>query len=127
METPMKRIDAIIIALILAGAVAAMAFTFAARQTSAAGELYAEVYEDGVLTRVLPLREASDIVVNTDRGYNRIVVADGGVRVADADCGSRVCVHSGVKKLPGESIACLPHRLVIKIRGGEAPYDAIAY
>jgi hypothetical protein len=122
-----KRVDVIIIALILVCAAAAMASLSVARQTPAAGELYAEVYEDGVLTRTLPLREASDIVVNTDRGYNRIVVADGGIRVAEADCASQTCVHSGVKRLSGELIACLPHRLVIKVRGGDAPYDAIAY
>ncbi|MDR1572738.1 MAG: NusG domain II-containing protein [Clostridiales Family XIII bacterium] len=123
----MKRIDAIIIALILVCAAAAMVLTSAARQTPAAGEPYAEVFEDGVLLRALPLREDFDIVVNTRRGYNRIVVEDGGVRVSEADCASQACVHSGVKSLPGESIVCLPHRLIIKIGGGEAPYDAITY
>jgi hypothetical protein len=119
--------DAIIIALILACAAAAMAFMSLARPAPAAGELYAEIHEDGVLTRTLPLREDSDILVNTQRGYNRIVVADGGVRVSEADCASQTCVHSGVKRASGEMIACLPHRLVIKVRGGDAPYDAIAY
>jgi hypothetical protein len=123
----MKRIDAIIVAIILICAVAAMAVASAANRARTGGEPVAEIYEDGVLTRTLPLREDSDIVVNTPRGYNRIVVADGGVRVAEADCGSQTCVHSGIKRLSGETIACLPHRLIIKIRGGDAPYDAIAY
>lgn len=124
----MKRLDAIVIALILAVAVAAMALPAALRTGAAdATGLYAEVYEDGVLTRSLPLDEDSDNLAKTRRGYNRIVVADGGVRVSEADCGSLVCVHSGTKRLPGEMIACLPHRLVIKVQGGEAPYDVIAY
>ena len=77
--------------------------------------------------RTLPLFEDSDNLVTTTRGYNRIVVTDGGVRVSEADCASQTCVHSGIRRLPGDVIACLPHRLIIRIRGGDAPYDAIAY
>jgi hypothetical protein len=123
----MKRIDAIIIAVILVIAATAMFAMSAMRQAADADGLRAEIYEDGVLTRTLPLDGASDITVNTKWGYNRIVVEDGGVRVAEADCGGLTCVHSGARSLPGDMIACLPHRLVIKLQGGEAPYDAIAY
>jgi hypothetical protein len=106
---------------------AAMAYASSFGRAEPAEGLQAEIYEDGVLTRVLPLDGASDIVVNTSRGYNRIIVENGGVRVSEADCDSQTCVHSGTKVLPGDMIACLPHRLVIKIGGGETPYDAIAY
>ncbi|MDR2089629.1 MAG: NusG domain II-containing protein [Clostridiales Family XIII bacterium] len=123
----MKRLDALVIAVILAASVIAMALLSATRDGADADGLYAEVFEDGVLLRSLPLSEDCDDLVTTQRGFNRIVVADGGVCVAEADCGSKTCVHSGTKRLPGEMIACLPHRLVIKIAGGEAPYDAIAY
>jgi hypothetical protein len=124
----MKRLDALVIALILAAAVAATVFmSSAGGRAAAAGDLRAEIYEDGVLTRVLQLYVESEIVVNAGGGYNRVVVENGSVRVAEADCGSRVCVHSGAKALPGDMIACLPHRLLIKIGGGEAPYDVIAY
>jgi hypothetical protein len=123
----LKRVDVIIIALMLAAAFAAMACASSFGRAEPAEGLRAEIYEDGVLTRVLPLDEPSEIVVNTSRGYNRVVVRDGCVRVSEADCGSQTCVHSGAKALPGDMIACLPHRLVIKIGGGEALYDAITY
>jgi hypothetical protein len=123
----MKRLDAILIAVILAAAVAAMAILSATRTAPGAGALYADVYADGVLTRTLPLSADSDNLVTTDRGYNRIVVAAGGVCVSEADCASQTCVHSGIRRLPGDVIACLPHRLIIRIRGEDPPYDAIAY
>jgi hypothetical protein len=123
----MKRLDAIIIAIILALAAGSMVLLSATRAAPSAGALYAEIYEDGVLTRTLPLHENSDELVSTKWGYNRIVVADGGVRVAEADCATQTCVHSGPGRFSGDLIACLPHRLVIKVRGGEAPYDVIAY
>jgi hypothetical protein len=122
----MKRVDVIIIALILAASLAAMAYASSLRRPATEG-LQAEIYEDGVLTRVLPLDEASEVVVNTSRGYNRFIVEDGGVRVSEADCDSQTCVHSGTKTVPGDMIACLPHRLVIRIGGGEAQYDEIEY
>jgi hypothetical protein len=123
----MKRADIVIIALILFCSCAAMAYMAASGPAAHEGGLRAEIYEDGVLTRTLPLGVASEVLINTDRGYNRVVVEDGGVRVAEADCGSQTCVHSGSKASPGDMIACLPHGLVIKISGGEAAYDAIAY
>ncbi|MDR2355798.1 MAG: NusG domain II-containing protein [Clostridiales Family XIII bacterium] len=123
----MKRLDAAVIAILLAVSVAATALLSATREATDAGALYAEVYADGVLTRTLPLSADADRLVTTSRGYNRIVVADGGICVSEADCASQTCVHSGIKRLPGDTIACLPHRLIIRIRGGDAPYDAIAY
>jgi hypothetical protein len=123
----MKRADFVIIALILAAALAAIGYSSAAGRAASAENLRAEIYEDGVLTRVLPLNESAEVVIDTDRGYNRVVVGDGGIRVSAADCDSQTCVHSGMKALPGDMIACLPNRLVIKISGGDAPYDAIAY
>ncbi|MDR1246591.1 MAG: NusG domain II-containing protein [Clostridiales Family XIII bacterium] len=123
----MKRIDVIIVALILVCACAAMTFMSAGRRAASADEATADIYEDGVLTHSLPLDENREILLSTGRGYNRVVVEDGGIRVSDADCRSQTCVHSGSKALPGDMIACLPHRLVIKISGGEAPYDAITY
>jgi hypothetical protein len=123
-----KRLDVIIIALIPVCAFAVMAFVSAGGRAALAGEEpFAEIYEDGVLTYSLPLGEDAEILLSTGRGYNRVVVEDGGIRVSDADCASQTCVHSGRKALPGDMIACLPHRLIIKINGGEAPYDVIAY
>jgi hypothetical protein len=123
----MKRADFVIIALILAVALAAMGYASALRRAAPAENLRAEIYEDGALKRVLPLNENADVVIDTDRGYNRVVVGDGGIRISAADCASQTCVHSGTKALPGDMIACLPHRLVIKISGGDAAYDAVSY
>ena len=40
-----------------------------------------------------------------------------GVRVADADCPGRECVHTGLITRVGESIVCLPARTVIRLEG----------
>ncbi|MDR1571462.1 MAG: NusG domain II-containing protein [Clostridiales Family XIII bacterium] len=123
------RADAAIIAIVIAAAAIAAA-ALPARGAEGPAALRAELYEDGALTRVLPLDEAADFVVHTKWGYNRVVVEGGAVRVAEADCASLACVHSGAKARPGEMVACLPHRLVIRVSGGaggETPYDAVSY
>lgn len=51
--------------------------------------------------------------------YNLISVTDGTVIMEAADCRDRVCVHHKPILSGGESIICLPHRLVVEIVGGE--------
>ena len=45
----------------------------------------------------------------------------------DADCPDRLCVKQGRIKKVGESIVCLPHKVVIEIVGEkeEAGVDAV--
>ena len=55
-----------------------------------------------------------------------IEVSGGRVRVRDADCPDRLCVRMGWVSRDGESIVCLPHKLVVTVRGGEAGPDAVS-
>jgi len=41
--------------------------------------------------------------------------------VTDADCPDRLCVKQRAISKQGETIVCLPHRLIVKIEGGDAP------
>ena len=51
--------------------------------------------------------------------YNLVSVTDGMVVVEDADCKDQICVRHKAISSRGESIICLPHRLVVEIVGGE--------
>lgn len=53
-------------------------------------------------------------------GYNLIRIADGSVSVVSADCHEQICVHHKPITGEGETIVCLPHRLVVEITGGKA-------
>lgn len=49
-----------------------------------------------------------------------------GVRVAHADCPNRDCVRTGLITRSGESIVCLPGRIVIRLEsGGSDGVDAV--
>lgn len=49
-----------------------------------------------------------------------------GVRVESADCPTLDCVHTGVISRSGQSIVCLPARMIIRLEGGtENAVDAV--
>lgn len=51
--------------------------------------------------------------------YNLISIAEGKVTMEAADCRDQICVHHKPIMSVGESIICLPHRLVVEVTGGE--------
>ena len=93
----------------------------------------AVVTVDGETVAVLPLREDTAYALNSaflglaEEGFaNVIVVENGRVCVKDASCPDRVCVRTGWIEYAGESIVCLPHKLVVTVRGGKSGPDAYA-
>ena len=85
----------------------------------------AVVTVDGTVVATLSLEEAGTFPIAAGDGSNLIQIADGRVRVAEADCPSQHCVRSGWAKYEGQTIVCLPHKLVVTVRGGVPGYDAV--
>lgn len=87
----------------------------------------AEVRQNGRTIATLPLdRDATLTVPAPGGGSNTVTVSGGRVRVSHADCPDGICVRQGWKSYRGEDIVCLPHGLVILIKGGDAHVDAVA-
>ena len=97
---------------------------------------------NGSLYGEYPLDENTEIDVMTDRQYlpvpdasdsepavnhNLVIIRDGSVFVAEADCKNQICVHTGAISAAGQTISCLPHRLVVTILSNREGYDAIAH
>ncbi|MBY6952356.1 NusG domain II-containing protein [Clostridium botulinum] len=61
------------------------------------------------------------------KGYNVIEIDKGSIRFIDADCPDKVCIKSGVLKKPGETAACLPHKLIITIEKNDKEVDEVSY
>lgn len=57
--------------------------------------------------------------VPRDRSYNLFSVTEGIVAMESADCRDQICVRHKPISASGESVICLPHRLVIEISGGD--------
>lgn len=85
---------------------------------------WAVVTQDGAETARYPLDTDLTVTLGGE-AYNILRIADGTAAVIEANCGDHTCVRTGAVSREGESIVCLPHRLVIRIEGGGAPgFDA---
>ena len=58
-------------------------------------------------------------------GYNLISVTGGKIVVESADCKDQICVRHKSVSSKGESIICLPHRLVVEIVGDDIPDESL--
>ena len=54
-----------------------------------------------------------------DEGFNSFKIENGKVDMLEADCRDGICVDHTPISLNGETIICLPHKLVIEIEGGD--------
>lgn len=59
------------------------------------------------------------IAINTEHGFNLVEIGDESVKVVDADCPDKIDVKQGSISKIGETIVCLPNKLVIEIKGSE--------
>ena len=110
------RNDVLLVAglLILGGALAL--FLFITRQAGG----YVSVRVDGELIMELPLGEDTRIVLGEGEHTNTLVIENGTARVVEASCPDQICVNQGAVRYAGESIVCLPHKLVVTVEGGRA-------
>lgn len=57
------------------------------------------------------------IPIETEYGYNLVEIGEDRVRVIDASCPDKIDVMQGYISRVGETIVCLPNRMVIEIKG----------
>ena len=89
---------------------------------------YAEIYYKSELVKRIDLTEAKDYTFSVDGKPDVIfhVYANGTICFESSDCPDKVCVNKGKLSKTGDSAACLPNSLVLKIvaqyggRGDEA-------
>ena len=116
----MKKADflIIIIALIIAGVF------FLITLTGKKGETV-EVVIDGKVVSEYTLDSEIETKIETENGWNILKIHSGKVSITEADCDNQICVRHAQISKSGESIICLPHRLMIRITGQESETDAI--
>lgn len=117
---------------------------------------FAEVSYDGVVLMKIPLSQAETMyylltpdessvsiqefsetawretsqteIALTEDFYNIMLYRDGEVQMIDSSCPDLICVHHRAVCSVGESIICLPHKIVIEVVGeGERDLDGVVY
>ena len=112
----------ILIVVLLAGG-----FWFVQYINSMQAEAVLRIYQNGELRGEYDLSQPKTLPVKEeDYGYNLVMIEDGTVRITDADCPDQLCMKQRSISKNGESIICLPHKLIIQITGsGEKQMDAV--
>ncbi len=72
---------------------------------------------DGVEKYTFPLDEDLEFKIEGyEGGTNYLVIKDGEAYLTEASCPDLLCVHMGKISSQGQSIICLPNRVVVEIR-----------
>ena len=145
MKEYIRKADVILFIVLVAAGLAASAFLSLSHADPGSGAKVV-IESGGELFAEYPLSEDRDIIVPAPAGvkysgpkaapadagdectqyvyFNIVRISGGKVTVSAASCRNQVCVgHGGISKT-GESIVCLPNRLVVAIEGGDG-YDTV--
>ena len=117
-ELKWNRFDALVaLAVVLLAVVSALCFYLPKNQS---GALTVVIDISGQEVRRVPLSDFTEATV-TSRSYTLHIAAEGGaVSVTDSDCPTQDCVRTGTISRSGQSIVCLPARIIIQLTGGAA-------
>lgn len=75
----------------------------------------------------LDLDHDRDLRISGHEGESHIVIREGRARFVDSTCHDKYCVHYGWLSHAGETIACLPNRVVLQLAGEDPRFDAINF
>lgn len=91
------------------------------------GGAVAEVWQNSKLVRIVKINEmTAPVSFELDGAYHdRILAERGRIRFEEADCPDKVCVHTGWISQAGQSAACVPNRVLIKIVGKTSDEDVV--
>lgn len=70
---------------------------------------------DGDTYGVYSLAEEREVEITTPHGRNLLVIRDGRAQVTEADCPDGICANHRPIHRSGESIVCLPHKVVVTV------------
>ena len=85
-----------------------------------------EISVDGKPYGEYSLLEDRTFEISTEYGSNTVCISGGKVCISESDCPNHDCERFGKISAPGQTITCLPHRLVLAV-SGEPDVDTVSY
>ena len=86
-----------------------------------------QVEVNGTVTGTYALsvdREVEIVTGENGEELNLLVIKDGKAIISTATCPDGICAAHKPISREGESIVCLPHKVIVRIEGGESGLDA---
>ena len=89
--------------------------------------LRAEIYVGGEKTHSIALSEVAQSYTLTEN-YCQLLVEKDGVSFVFSDCGDQLCVKRGKLKNHGDTMACVPEKVVVILKSdAKEKIDGVAY
>ncbi|MBQ5560169.1 MAG: NusG domain II-containing protein [Lachnospiraceae bacterium] len=110
-EKNIKKDASLILTLLLVG-VGLLLYTYMTKNESNV----VEVRVDGTVVQQFSIDDEVTYQIEGVGGSNLLKIENGKAWFSDADCKDKVCMHTGKISLAGQSIICLPHRVVVEIK-----------
>ncbi len=118
-----NKFDLIIIGVSLAIAVLSFIPSFTQKNYD---RKIANIIVDGKTALKIDLQDSKNQEIDLDLKENNIImVKKGTIGIVDASCKDKFCKNTGFISRPGQSIVCVPSRLIIEIEGVNNKYDAV--
>lgn len=123
MKAYIKKADIVLFVLLV---VIGLGASFAVYKMKSSGDTVL-IKSDNELYGKYSLYEDARIVVKNGKKSNTVVIEDGKVRVEEANCHNQLCVNHAEISEAGESIICLPNKVLVSIEGkGGGGYDSVS-
>lgn len=109
----MKKADFILIAAVTLIAGILLFFLYGVNSSSGA---YVQIEVDSKVIETLPLNENTTREITTENdGTNILVIENGYAKMTEANCPDKTCTNQKRISRNGESIICLPHKIVVSV------------
>lgn len=123
LRKPFSAADGLLVLAVIALAAALITQPWSEAAGGCASEVVVEVNGREVMR--LPLtEEARDCSVNGFSGESRFRIEGGEVWMVDSACPDKLCVGMGRVGQSGNSVVCLPNRVVLRLEG-DGGIDAV--
>lgn len=92
-----------------------------------AENLRAEIYVGGEMAHSIALSEVGESYTLTEN-YCQLLIENDGVSFVFSNCGDQLCVRKGKLKKQGDTMACVPEKVVVIIKSdSKNQIDGVAY
>ena len=116
-----KKMDIVIIAVLILLSFTPHLIFFKTSQKSSKNN-YAIIKVDGKIHKKIDLsnvKNNEEVNLNLPNGKNTLLIKNNSIQMKSANCNDALCVKQGNISKVGQTIICLPHKLIIEIKGDE--------
>ncbi|NLH01822.1 MAG: NusG domain II-containing protein [Clostridiales bacterium] len=120
----MKRYkyDTIFVMAVILAAALIWLFSYLTRSEGA----YVRVTVNGELYGEYPLNTDTKVNIGGGDSYNILIIQGGEAWIDEASCPDKLCIKQGKIRYDGQSVICLPNKMVAEVIGGKKPeFDAV--